>query len=451
LFTVFENILYLNSDDQKIITVNKADVLKFIDFSVLKVSDEFVQNIILSVLLMYLLSILHATVAQKLLKLLICKFKPNLKVSKIIGDILATEKGILLCYYFELYEYLREEDNFAKPKTSLVTLIKERVRDNIKRKYYINKLDMGVLVLNINALRRNEKDLEKLYCDYLTAGKRKHLITTVLFNFLEKELKILKNVVNISQQVYDYIILNSLEEKFNLNTMKNYKIFLEIRSIFLLSFEKNITQVEYYPNAERQFNDYKFKQIGTDFKFYKKHTINNTLISQNSKLAGNNNENYFKIDELSYFSKKKPIFNYSLSMTRHTGGFPFARRTQSIDSTIKREDTLSDSYMPTVSSFKLKPEEKSNNKSVNFKKGNLFNLNYKTQSFKAESLDNSCAEIFKRDKPGERKSSKFSSMKDIGITTNHIDLNKVVMKDCKATTTGFKRTVIGINVITCLI
>jgi hypothetical protein len=260
LFNVYENISTLHKEEDKVLSGVKTKMMKFIDYSVLKVNNEIVQSIILCVMLLYIVSVLSPNLTKKLLKFLIKAYKDASNLSKILEDILKTEKSILLCYYYELLEYYRDDENFITPN-NIFSLTEDKL-NSVKKNYYLNKLEMNNIVLNVNHLHNKELDIVQIYNTSITFHNRKNIIFQILIKFLEKDLNIFKDVINITQQIVDYILLNNLEDAICDKMSTEYKIFLEIRSCFLYKYEKdNTNKVEYNPLSDRLYNDFKSKQL----------------------------------------------------------------------------------------------------------------------------------------------------------------------------------------------
>jgi hypothetical protein len=268
LFNVYQDILKLNKYDNKIIASCKNEKLKFIDFSVLKINVESVQCIILCAILLYIVSILSLNLTEKILISLLKKYKDDATLFTNIQAILRVEKTILLCCYYELLEYYRDDENFIT-ENNLHTL---RCKLNsVKKSYYLNKLDIDNLVSNVNQLQNRENEILHIYDKNSSFGYRRGVISLVLINFLEKELNIMNNVLSLTQQIFDYIILNNLENDILSN---DYKVFLEIRNCLLDKYERNNLRSPeaYNPYSDRMYNDYKWKQLGREFNI----TLNNS-------------------------------------------------------------------------------------------------------------------------------------------------------------------------------
>jgi hypothetical protein len=267
LFKVYQDILILNKHDSRIVVSHKNEKIKYIDFSVLKINEESVQCIILCVILLYIVSILSVDIAERLLNILLKKYKDDAVLSINLAAVLRVEKSILLCCYYELLEYYRDDENFITENN----LYKLTSNSNIKKNYYLSKLDIDNLVSNVNILQNRESEILHIFDKNSSFSYRKNIISLVLINFLEKELNILDNVLSLTQQIFDYIILNNLESDICKELSNDYKVFLEIRNSLLDKYEKNNIRNEYNPYCDRLYNDYKWKQLGRDFNI----TLNN--------------------------------------------------------------------------------------------------------------------------------------------------------------------------------
>jgi hypothetical protein len=277
LFKIFKSFgEYENSTLFKLSNNNKNSNTKFdqnrvirtfltkkkIKYEILKTNKYPVQKLIIEVLILYILSVLSKEIAFKTLLILI---EANPDNSSHLKSILEIELVFLLGLFSDLY-------------SNLLKLKIENITDDD-----ISQLEMTPLFLNINLLKHKHLENSKIfiYQELSSIGERKKFIKNNMIQFFKDDLKIYDYVINVTQHVYDYLIIGKIKKNLLLNSTFQFRIFLEIRNVFFEYLNSMSGGEVISVLSERQYFDYSTIKINYDTYFMSNHKKNKLSMLKN--------------------------------------------------------------------------------------------------------------------------------------------------------------------------
>jgi hypothetical protein len=282
------------------------DASRKVNYDILRVNDVFVQTIIVEILLLVILSIFNKQLAYRSLKLIIkSEYKENIemqtKLSYHLKMILNMDILYLVGLYFDLYLHLQEmkvETNiidgydethlghnreysnlntvsFEKRKFSVV---ENKITNKINKYSNINSstltpelhdnLEMDEVFSKVNEIIKRNSESSKIFlkCDTSTIITRKNFINTNIINFIEKDLKNFKKVMNITQHVHDFLIIKKYDSQIMQNSYYEYKIFLEIRNYLFENMNKipEMNQI-FYGHSNKAYYEHRIQKLNYDY------------------------------------------------------------------------------------------------------------------------------------------------------------------------------------------
>jgi hypothetical protein len=310
LFKIWNSLLKLNKKNNlytdfspKCEEEEKTEIIpNYVNFNILKVEDTFIQGIILNVLLMHLFSICHKELTYNIIKAILKEFHLSSKninninensISFNLRRILETELEYLLGFYYELY------DDYVVACS--IKNIEKKEKLDFYNKYSDNfkKLEMGKLAIHISSLRNYHKEYQKFYLNDFHFDLRKAHINNYLIKNLEKELNILDTVVNLTQELYDYIIMRKFNKLLITNNTFHFKIFQEIRICFFEHIDKNSPEGQkiYSTLSARKLYEYKSKNLSNDFYFLSLSNQKQNNISPNQQISNLSSKHKYGLSE----------------------------------------------------------------------------------------------------------------------------------------------------------
>jgi hypothetical protein len=277
LFKIFKSFgEYENSTLFKLSNKNKNSNTKFdqnrvirtfltkkkIKYEILKTNKYPVQKLIIEVLILYILSVLSKEIAFRTLLILI---EANPDNSSHLKSILEIELVFLLGLFSDLY-------------SNLLKLKIENITDDD-----ISQLEMTPLFLNINLLKHKHLENSKIfiYQELSSIGERKKFIKNNMIQFFKDDLKIYDYVINVTQHVYDYLIIGKIKKNLLLNSTFQFRIFLEIRNVFFEYLNSMSGGEVISVLSERQYFDYSTIKINYDTYFMSNHKKNKLSMLKN--------------------------------------------------------------------------------------------------------------------------------------------------------------------------
>ena len=312
LFKIWNSFLILHKNKQNILTNDdhlqnnnesneKSEIIShYFNFDILKVNDTFIQSIILNVLLLHLLSIFHKDLTFHILKLILKDLlmsnkedsKQMDRISFHLRNILDTELPYLLGFYFELYDEYVVMSSLKSMEMKEKQMVQNNHSNN-RQLESIKKLEMSKLILNVNALINNHKEYSKFYLSDFHFDLRKTHINNFLIKNIDKDLDIFDTVLNLTQEIYDYIIMRKFNHELIKSCTFHFKIFLEIR----INFFEHINKLSpdsnklYSTLSDRKFNEYRSKNLSNSLYFMS--NPNTKINGLNHKTLSNNEKREF--------------------------------------------------------------------------------------------------------------------------------------------------------------
>jgi hypothetical protein len=226
-----------------------------LDFSVLKLSDPFLQKIILEILLLFMLSIFNRDLAYHTLKFILnieTDITDTSNLSDTLKLILECEVVYLLGLYFDLYLHLTQK------------LLQEKEND----------LEFNIIFQQINKLSSKNLANSKIFSktDENSITSRKNFINLNFINFFDKELASFEKIVTITQHVHDFLINKKIDKYLIQYSFYYYRIFLEIRSYFFEYINKSEIEegrvgVIFNGHTDKEYYNYRIKKLDYDCYF----------------------------------------------------------------------------------------------------------------------------------------------------------------------------------------
>jgi hypothetical protein len=136
------------------------------------------------------------------------------------------------------------------------------------------------LMYKINDLIRKENLYIVDHANFPNFDARKNEIMNKQISFYDKELDIVKDVLILTQNLFDFIILNKIENKINekIKESKDYMYFLEIRGCFFLYLDiKNNDKEIFESLTDRRFAEWNNKKLSQKMTFYSQFNKKNNL------------------------------------------------------------------------------------------------------------------------------------------------------------------------------
>ena len=251
------------------------DIFFYLEFSQYK---EFV----LSVIILYLLSIFSKDISLYLILLFFRKTKyyhesenNKVRINKNIKSLFDMSKIYLFSYYYKIYDILFEysESNLDKVK---------------------EKLNMNSITDKINEILSYEEVFIKHYNSNDNISQKFKIIINDFIGFLFN-MKIFQEVFNIFQFVNDFLIYNKLYVQLENSFTQDIYLFYEIQGLLLNHFNK-------YHEIKESMADQNYNKIQNNYilgnKFYFKNYTkdNNIFLSYNRKIFLPNKKRIEKIE-----------------------------------------------------------------------------------------------------------------------------------------------------------
>lgn len=176
---------------------------------------------------------------------------------------------------------------------------------------------MTNLMYKINDLIRKENIYIIEYSNLPNFDMRKNEIMNKQISFYDKDLDVLKDVLILTQNLFDFIILNKIDIKINqrIKESKDYMYFLEVRGCFFLYFDiKNNDKEIYESLTDRRFAEWNNKKLSQRMTFYSQGSKKNKFIfkSYNNELINNLFINHSFVEQQIENLKNKTFYEKTL-------------------------------------------------------------------------------------------------------------------------------------------
>jgi hypothetical protein len=138
------------------------------------------------------------------------------------------------------------------------------------------------------------------YANFPNYDMRKNEIMNKQISYFDKELDILKDILILTQNLYDFILLKKIDDKINQKSKesKDYMYFLEIRGcIFVYLDIKNDDKEIYESLTDRRFAEWNNKKLSQKMTFYSQSNTKQNLFFKGFKEATkklNNNHSFME-------------------------------------------------------------------------------------------------------------------------------------------------------------
>ena len=251
------------------------------DYRMLLLDDLKDQIVIFDLIILNILGVLKQNLTYKILEFLISKNKNKIpkkiikKTTKFISRLnKGSSLGLLFCLIDKKIEYL--------DKKKLILDDSEHVffNDSLIRK--INKF-----IFYFNEIELKSQEFKNNFNPDITFDVRKISLFSYI-KYLDNNLKIFDNILVINQHMYDFILLNKIENEVIDHDHFGYRVFLEFRNFLFEYKDKKINSPDkkiFKSLADKQLIEHSSRNLGNKFYFLKQNQINNL----------NSTDNYNKI------------------------------------------------------------------------------------------------------------------------------------------------------------
>lgn len=231
--------------------LEKDEKMIYINFHFLKLNDIFLQIVILCILILYILKILGKELTTELFKYIFKNYMHD-KTSKLneIKILLELDLDTLVGIYFDTYDNL----NILIHKTNC---------SYEKYMEILRNLEMHKIIIKCNILKFNAANAVKIYDNKNELENRKNLINTLIVKFLDENLKIFEEMLNVVQYLFDFIMFNKIDQVFLKENAFSYRVLIEIRQCLFNYLNKKTKQNLIFNSlTDRKYEDMKYKTIG---------------------------------------------------------------------------------------------------------------------------------------------------------------------------------------------
>ena len=245
------------------------------------------KEFVLSILILYLLSILSKGITHYLLLLIFKKtdnynnnIKTKILIESDIKSLLDIDKSFLFAFYFKIYDILFE----ATGKNI-----------DLNKLYDIqDRLKMIIIADKINEILSHQESFINNYKLNTDLNQKNKIITKDFIRFLF-DINIFHKIFNIIQFVNDFIIYNNLIGKLGHDFPEDMQFFTEVQGLILNNFDKSNEIKE--SMADKNYNKIQITNL-----------LNNKFFFQNLKFQRTNQNNYsafYNFQHKTFYPSKK--------------------------------------------------------------------------------------------------------------------------------------------------
>ena len=366
------------------------------------------KEFVLSVIILYLLSIFSKDISLHLILLLFRKTKyyhecenNKFKINRNIKSLFEMSKIYLFSYYYKIYDILfdNSEQGFDK--------IKER-------------LNMNSITDKINEILSYEETFINHFNS--NVSQKNQIIIHDFIGFLFN-MKIFQEIFNIFHFVNDFLIYNKLYEQLENNFQKDIHFFCEILGLLLNYYNKYNDIKE--PMADQNYNKIQNNYIlGNKFHFKNVKKDKNPFLFYNRKIFHPNKKRMDKIDNLKPFHelrKEQDIFSKQNFINNALKKFLIIKKEENKKNNLKLEINTNNSkneYKFSIINNSVDKFYKPYNTLSNFKHNLKFNYDFDNSRDKMKTFYGS-----KTLKP-LTKSNKIKNLKVLSISIDNKKKNK---------------------------
>jgi hypothetical protein len=382
-----------NNSNNYVQDINPFSV-KTLNFSYFKIKETFIQIIILTIMILFILQITGKEFSIVLIKYIFKNFLHlNLHTLE-IKSFLDFDTEFLLGIYFEIYDNFREaytgsnsNSNFNSASNSNVTSqvvshnnsqidLNENPIEinpvNQKNVYNVDKLkyeeifkclEMSSLILKCNVLNKTKPEATKIYSLKNDLEMRKVLINTTLIKLLDDKLKIFDPILNLIQYLNDFILFYKIDNVLLKDHTLQYRVFIEIKGLMFIHLNKKTkNNLIYNTLTDRKYTDHKYKRLGNKLFF-----IKNPIGKDKKEKEPNNVFNFLAGVEFNYNKGKKKEIGRTVDKVRE-----------------KELHRSKDLYKEKENNYHLKPRTKIDKNSENQHQAKI--TNYQSENLNDEHL-----------------------------------------------------------------
>lgn len=252
ILTVFK--IFNSFRDYNLEIPNKLNNTK-LNFNILKLSDAFLQKIILEIFLLFILGIFNIDLTFHSINFILNIDKDitdNNRFSDNLRLILACEVVYLLGFYYDMYLHLTQKLSHEKDNDIDFNQIFQ----------HVNKLSSRNIA-NSNFFSKSEEN---------SIISRKNFINLNFIVFFENELQTFEKIVTITQHIHDFLINKKIDKYLIKNSLYYYRIFLEIRSYFFehinkSDIEEGVGGAIFNGHTDKEYYNYRIKKLDYDCYF----------------------------------------------------------------------------------------------------------------------------------------------------------------------------------------
>ena len=236
------------------------------------------KEFILSIIILYLFSILSKEITYYLILLIFKKtdyYRASNKNKNIIESdlklLLEIDKSFLFAFYFKIYDIL-----FEVPAKNIDLNKLYEVQDRLK---------MILIADKINEILSNQESFIEKYKLNTDISQKNKIITKDFIRFLF-DIKMFHKIFNIIQFVNDFIIYNKLFSKLGHEFPEDMQFFTEVQGLILINFDKSNEIKE--SMADKNYNKIQITNLlNNKFYFknqnYQRTNMNNSIVYFNYK------------------------------------------------------------------------------------------------------------------------------------------------------------------------
>ena len=248
------------------------------------------KEFVLSILILYLFSILSKGIVHYLILLIFKKTDnynndPKTKnlIESDIKSLLDIDKSFLFAFYFKIYDILFE----ATGKNI-----------DLNKLYDIqDRLKMIIIADKINEILSHQENFIHNYKLNTDLSQKNKIITKDFIRFLF-DIKIFHKIFNIIQFVNDFIIYNNLIAKLGHDFPEDMQFFTEVQGLILTNFDKSNEIKE--SMADKNYNKIQITNL-----------LNNKFFFQNQKFQRTNQNNsiaFYNFQHKTFYPSKKRMY-----------------------------------------------------------------------------------------------------------------------------------------------
>jgi hypothetical protein len=274
--TIEKNVKIKNKNNSSVLDDKDLKHLKSIDydekeniklnFDVLKINeakDYKIQIIILESLLLFLLGILNKSLTYRIwknaLKVNSDDFFAINNLKNILDNKIIFQAGL----YYDLILNLRKLIEINSKNLNLTY--------SSECNKYLKDLELNSIFENINCLTDKHFEHLQIYINvnspFPSIFSRRNFVKSNLKRFLEENLDIFENILRVTQNVHDFLIMKKMPKNLMTFASHSYRTFLELRNVFFEAMDNISGGILLNGLSERDLYNYEAIKMNYDCYF----------------------------------------------------------------------------------------------------------------------------------------------------------------------------------------